>query len=113
MGSFSDESADPLLKPQYILVLTLGACSQFYGISPCTAGRIFSGTATAGGATSITLPAGASAVDGAYNGMVVSLTGGTGSVRKARSQLMMVPPRRPRYQRHGVRTRTAQLISIS
>ena len=37
------------------------------------------GTATAGGATSITLAAGASAVDDYYNGMVVELTGGTGS----------------------------------
>lgn len=37
------------------------------------------GTAQAGGATTITLAAGASATDDAYNGLYVSLTGGTGS----------------------------------
>jgi hypothetical protein len=37
------------------------------------------GTATAGAANSITLAAGASAVDNAYRGMLIRLTGGTGS----------------------------------
>lgn len=37
------------------------------------------GTATAGAATTITLAAGASAADDYYNGMVIQLTGGTGS----------------------------------
>ena len=40
------------------------------------------GTATAGGASSITLAAGASAVDDAYNGMPIDLTGGTGNGQK-------------------------------
>jgi hypothetical protein len=37
------------------------------------------GTATAGAASTITLAAGASAVDNAYRGMLIRLTGGTGS----------------------------------
>ena len=37
------------------------------------------GTAAAGSATTITLAAGASAVDGAYKGMRIDITGGTGS----------------------------------
>jgi hypothetical protein len=37
------------------------------------------GSATAGAAGSITLAAGASAVDGFYNGMVISITSGTGN----------------------------------
>lgn len=37
------------------------------------------GTATAGGAGTITLAAGASAVDDFYNGMVISITSGTGN----------------------------------
>lgn len=41
------------------------------------------GTAQAGGASAITLAAGASAVDGFYNGMTVSLTGGTGNGQSA------------------------------
>jgi hypothetical protein len=41
------------------------------------------GTATAGGASTITLAAGASAVDGAYNGLTVYITGGTGSGQSA------------------------------
>lgn len=77
--SFATESAKPLIQPLYILVLTMGVCSEVYGISPCTAGIVFTGTATAGGATTITLPAGASAVDNAYTGMLINLTGGTGS----------------------------------
>ena len=41
------------------------------------------GTATAGSATSITLAAGASAVDGFYVGMPIRITGGTGSGQSA------------------------------
>jgi hypothetical protein len=42
-----------------------------------------SGTAAAGSTTTITLAAGASAVDNAYNGMTINLTGGTGSGQSA------------------------------
>jgi hypothetical protein len=79
MGSFADKAKEPLIQPLYILALTMGICSRTYGISPCTAGIIFTGTATAGTSTKITLPAGASAVDDFYNGMLINLTGGTGS----------------------------------
>ena len=41
------------------------------------------GTGTAGTVTSITLAAGASAVDGAYNGMTLNITGGTGAGESA------------------------------
>src|SRR3990167_9634898 len=62
-----------------VLELDLDKCTRTYGVSPCTAGIEHSGTAAAGGASSITLAAGASAVDDAYNTMTVRLTGGTGS----------------------------------
>lgn len=42
-------------------------------------GAAVTGTATAGAANSITLAAGASAVDDFYNGQVLSITGGTGN----------------------------------
>ncbi len=57
----------------------LDTCNNVYGVSPCTAGRKHTGTAQAGGATSITLAAGASGTDDAYNNMTVRITGGTGS----------------------------------
>ena len=62
-----------------VLELDLDTCNNVYGVSPCTAGRKHTGTAQAGGASSITLAAGASAVDDAYNNMTVRITGGTGS----------------------------------
>lgn len=43
-----------------------------------------SGTAQAGAASTITLAAGASAIDSTYNGQVVALTGGTGVGQAAR-----------------------------
>lgn len=61
-----------------IVELDLDRCQRVYGVAPCTAGRKQSGTSQAGGASTITLAAGASAVDGAYNGMTVRITGGTG-----------------------------------
>ncbi len=62
-----------------LLELDIDRCTRTYGVSPCVAGIRHSGTAAAGGASTITLAAGASAVDDAYNAMVVRLTGGTGS----------------------------------
>lgn len=62
-----------------LLELDLDRCTLSYGVSPCTAGIEHSGTAAAGGASTITLDAGASGSDDAYNTMVVRLTGGTGS----------------------------------
>lgn len=62
-----------------LLELDLDRCTRTFGVSPCTAGIENSGTATAGGATSITLAAGASAADDAYNTMTARITGGTGS----------------------------------
>lgn len=44
-----------------------------------TINAVHGGTATAGGAATITLAAGASAVDNTYNNMSVTITGGTGA----------------------------------
>lgn len=62
-----------------VVELDLDTCSNTFGVSPCTAGRVHSGTATAGSANTITLAAGASSVTDAYKNMAVRLTGGTGS----------------------------------
>lgn len=64
--------------PALVLEADLDTCTNTFGISPCTAGRKDSGTAQAGGASTITLRAAASAVDGAYVGMTMRITGGTG-----------------------------------
>lgn len=61
------------------LELDLDTCTNTFGVSPCTAGRKHTGTAQAGGASSITLAAGASGTDDAYNKMTIRITGGTGS----------------------------------
>jgi hypothetical protein len=53
----------------------LRACA----FSATTLAAAVSGTATAGSSTTITLAAGASAVDNAYAGMTINITGGTGS----------------------------------
>ena len=52
------------------------------GFAATTTGSAVTGTAQAGAAGSITLASGASAVDDYYNGMVISITGGTGSGSK-------------------------------
>jgi hypothetical protein len=53
----------------------LRACSMAQTIT----GSALTGTATAGSAGSITLAVGTSAVDGFYNGQIISITGGTGN----------------------------------
>jgi hypothetical protein len=67
-----------------VVDLDIDKCQNVYGVSPCTAGRVESGTAQAGAATTLTLRAGASAVNDAYNGMTARLTGGAGSVQERR-----------------------------
>lgn len=62
-----------------VLELDLDYCDNTYGVDPCTAGRVNSGTLQSGGTTTVRLAAGASAVDDAYNGMTLRSTGGTGS----------------------------------
>jgi len=52
------------------------------GFAATTTGSAVTGTAQAGSAGSITLASGASATDDYYNGMVISITGGTGSGSK-------------------------------
>jgi hypothetical protein len=52
-------------------------------LSATTLAAPVSGTLTAGSATTGTLPASASTVDGAYNGMTIYVTGGTGSGQNA------------------------------
>lgn len=49
------------------------------GMAETITSAAVTGTATAGGAGTITLAAGASAVDDFYNGMVISITSGTGN----------------------------------
>lgn len=62
-----------------VLELDIDRCQNVYGVSPCTAGRLHSGTAQAGGANTITLAAGASAVNDFYKAMTVRITGGIGA----------------------------------
>jgi hypothetical protein len=52
-------------------------------LSATTLAAPVTGTATAGGTTTITLAAGASAVDGAYVGLTLNITGGTGAGQSA------------------------------
>jgi hypothetical protein len=70
-------SGTPGTAPAYDELLR--AC----GMSATTLAAAVSGTATAGNTTSMTLGAGASAVDGAYVGMTVNLTGGAGAGQSA------------------------------
>jgi hypothetical protein len=53
------------------------------GLSAKTLAAALSGAAAAGSAASITLAAGASAIDDAYTGMTINLTGGTGAGQSA------------------------------
>jgi hypothetical protein len=57
----------------------LRACA----FSATTLAAAVTGTATAGGASTITMAAGSSAVDNAYAGMTIYITGGTGSGQSA------------------------------
>lgn len=56
-----------------------GALLKACGMAETTTAAAVTGTAQAGSAGSITLAAGASATDGIYNGMIISITSGTGS----------------------------------
>lgn len=77
--TFDTEKASAGRNPIRLIEIDLTKCALSYGSSPCAAGSVRTGTAQAGGATSLTLDAGASAVDDAYNGMHVNITAGTGS----------------------------------
>ncbi len=57
----------------------LDALLRSCGLAATTTGAAITGSAQAGSAGSITLAAGASATDNLYNGMVISITSGTGS----------------------------------
>ena len=56
-----------------------GGLLKACGMSETTTAAAITGTATAGSAGSITLAAAASATDDIYNGMVISITSGTGN----------------------------------
>jgi hypothetical protein len=71
--------------PVTVVEMDLDYCSNTFGVSPCTAGRKDSGTAQAGAARTITLRAGASAVDGFYVPMTVRIVSGTGSGQERRA----------------------------
>lgn len=68
----------------HILTLHLPRCQNVYGVSPCTAGRVHSGIAQGGGASSVQLAPSASALDDAYNGMTARITAGTGAGQERR-----------------------------
>ena len=67
-----------------LVELDVDRCQLTYGIAPCTAGRVESGTAQTGAARTITLRAGASAVDGAFVQMTVRIVSGTGAGQERR-----------------------------
>jgi hypothetical protein len=67
-----------------ILELDIDKCQNTFGVSPCTAGRVESGTAQAGAARTITLRAGASAVDDVFVPMTVRIVSGTGAGQERR-----------------------------
>jgi hypothetical protein len=75
MGQFSRVNAT-------VLELDIDTCLNIYGAAPCTAGRVHSGTAQAGTSTSLTLAAGASAVDDAYNNHAALAVSGAGSAQE-------------------------------
>jgi len=60
-----------------------GALLRGCGLSETVTAADVTGTATAGAASTVTLAAGASAVDDAYKGMVIEIDGGTGSGQSA------------------------------
>lgn len=60
-----------------------GPLLRAVGLSQTLLAAPVTGTATAGAASTITLAAGASAVDGFYNGMPIAITGGAGSGQTA------------------------------
>ena len=67
-----------------IVEFDIDKCQNVYGASPCTAGRVESGTAQAGAARTITLRAGASAVDDVFVPMTVRIVSGTGAGQERR-----------------------------
>lgn len=71
-------------RPGAVLELDLDYCDNVYGVSPCTAGRVNTGTLQIGGTTVVRLAAGASAVNDFYNGMALRSTGGTGGGQERR-----------------------------
>lgn len=89
MGEFDQLTANAHVQIQFEVELagagTAGAAAPYgallraCGLSQTLLASALTGTAQAGGANTITLAAGASSVDGVYNGLLVSITGGTGS----------------------------------
>lgn len=67
-----------------VVELLVDRCENVYGVSPCTAGRIHTGTAQAGSARTVTLAAGASAVDDFYVPMTARIVSGTGAGQERR-----------------------------
>jgi len=84
MTARTDAQARLERSPATVLEIDLDRCDNAYGVSPCTAGRKDTGTAQAGGASTITLRAGASAVNDFYKNMTVRTTGGTGPGQERR-----------------------------
>lgn len=70
-------------KPVLLVEVDLDKCALAYGTGTCQAGVEDSGTAQAGASGQTTLATTASAVDDAYNGMNLEITGGTGAGQEA------------------------------
>ena len=77
--SFDTEKVRLGREPFTAIGLVMDYCSLSYADGTCAAGSVRDNTAQTGTSTTITLDASASAVDEAYTGMNVLLTGGTGS----------------------------------
>ena len=64
--------------PITIVEIDIDKCAEVFGTAPCQAGEVDTGTAQAGAGSAITLATTASAVDDAYNTMLVYIISGTG-----------------------------------
>lgn len=64
-----------------VLEMDLDFCQNSYGISPCEAGLVVTGTAQAGSTTSITLAAGDTAVSNEYIDFLIYIESGVGATQ--------------------------------
>ncbi len=79
MTARSDAQGAQERVPASVFEADLDTCLNVFGVSPCTAGRVNSGTLQVGGTTVVRLATSASTADDFYNGMTLRSTGGTGS----------------------------------
>jgi len=77
--AYADQIKQSGRKAIRLIEVDLQKCAEVFGRNPCAGGEQHSGTAQAGGASTITLDTGASASDDAYNTMLVYIESGTGA----------------------------------